>query len=324
MKNPHNLSAYQLQQLTTLSTEMVGINFALTMQQKGRRVTLKRQNQPCYGELRKYKKSHGEEYTNPLPEDDYRPSDLHHPFPSGTPLALATSFRYMRQGWSGHVGEKVFFDCVKAREEILDFVFSDQSPWRVGLGTGDIILTQTKETFGVTEEDVRHSSSPWTASKKSVEVSQTTGLVLTRLDLDPTVLVNLLNNLRSLIGSTPQLEFYSDLRGSGASIEEAILICTTVSREHFSSGPEYRPNSRIGYYSPRWWNFKAFFERTPRDLTGGTLEDRFDYNRKLLHSVFEDEESTQDSDAYSLVAETPELILENLRVKLQRQEVLAA
>lgn len=43
---------------------------------------------PCWGELRKYKETHGEKYTL---KDDYRPNDLYQPFPEGVPVAV--SFR---------------------------------------------------------------------------------------------------------------------------------------------------------------------------------------------------------------------------------------
>lgn len=72
-----------------LKTKARGINFALLMDDEGVLKVYYRNEQPCFGELRTY----GPKSTAP---DVYKPSDLHHPFPDGHPIAVGTNF-----GWNG-------------------------------------------------------------------------------------------------------------------------------------------------------------------------------------------------------------------------------
>jgi len=81
-----------------------------------------RDNQPCYGEMRKYKTSHGDLCTQP---EDRRPLDLHHPFPLGTPMAVGVRW--------GVAGEHA--------KEMAKTIFNPiLSPWKVGFKKPEILM----------------------------------------------------------------------------------------------------------------------------------------------------------------------------------------
>lgn len=106
-----------------------GISFAIAMRQLsgpaydydtgdtdvGEIRVYERVQQPCYGELRKYKETHGDGCTKP---ESKRPSDLFWPFPFGTPEALAIGL----PEWRGAKGHRPMFD----------YLFSNESPFRTG------------------------------------------------------------------------------------------------------------------------------------------------------------------------------------------------
>lgn len=118
---------------TLVSTRLSGRSFVLVMghdsgnEDEGEHIgdfTLApRDDLPCWGELRKYQYSHGEDCTQP---DDYRPTDLYQPFPAGIPEALCVSLHQF--------GGKIWVDgdykdvdplgMVKMLEELID-----DSPW---------------------------------------------------------------------------------------------------------------------------------------------------------------------------------------------------
>src|SRR5690606_19240794 len=47
------------------------------------------------------------------------------------------------------------------------------------------------------------------------------------------------------------------------------------------------PSNFSGYYNPINLDWTRFTSGESRDLTGGLLSDRYDYNRKRLHEIFE-------------------------------------
>lgn len=91
-----------------------GISFALAMQQGTKVEIIRRQQQPCYGEMRVYNQAPG----------DTKPTDLHHPMPDGTPLAVALKLRdVLKEGTEGY----------KWWEFLID---PKLSPWRNALKMG--------------------------------------------------------------------------------------------------------------------------------------------------------------------------------------------
>lgn len=79
---------------------------------------------PCWGELRKYKDTHGKDYTRP--EDDYHPRDLYQPFPAGVPCAVVIKRAQFPDGLSKEFTE-VFNEVLK------------EGPWT---GLSEVSLTE--------------------------------------------------------------------------------------------------------------------------------------------------------------------------------------
>lgn len=197
-----------------------------------------RNNQPCYGEMRKYKVTHGSACTQP---EDKRPSDLHHPFPEGTPMAIGV-----------HWGT-----TISVARETARFLFNPiTSPWKVGFKKPEII-ENSHILHGVSFYDTA---------------------------FDPTVFVHALKIFRSV--SVFNYPSYTVFREIGLEPYEAV-----IASQIFGS---YRPTSTFapfyttGSFTPHF-SVKRFKDKNPVDLTGGTLRQRFDYNRKKLSFIFDDE-----------------------------------
>lgn len=93
---------------------------------------------PCWGEMRKYKDTHGESYTRP--EDDYHPRDLYQPFPAGVPCAVVISRKQFPDGLSDAWTE-VFNEVLK------------EGPWtglsEVSLTKKNIVVVCQDQTKGL-------------------------------------------------------------------------------------------------------------------------------------------------------------------------------
>lgn len=93
---------------------------------------------PCWGELRKYKDTHGESYTRP--EDDYHPRDLYQPFPAGVPCAVVINRKQFTDGLSKEFTE-VFNEVLK------------EGPWaglsEVSLTGKNIVVVCEDQTKGL-------------------------------------------------------------------------------------------------------------------------------------------------------------------------------
>lgn len=92
------------------------VSYIFATKLDGKEVLHPRAVQPCYGELRKYKRTHGDQATKP----ENRPGDLHWPFPEGTPIGACFPFE--------NGGTEEFDTYVR-------FLFSDKSPWVRGFGS---------------------------------------------------------------------------------------------------------------------------------------------------------------------------------------------
>lgn len=97
-----------------------------------------RQNQACYGELRKYEKTHPGECTQP---HNPKPGDLHSPFPEGTPLALLMPFNRM----GNHTGDT---------DAVAELLFSEKSPWVSGFGKTTFFKNDHGNLHGIIINDL--------------------------------------------------------------------------------------------------------------------------------------------------------------------------
>lgn len=105
------------------------------------------------------------------------------------------------------------------------------------------------------------------------------GLIFWNTEVDPTVFVNSLQFLNTFKG---QPETYVDLVEAGLTTTEAIACMVMCNIHPFKQG--IGPAST--YYftaSPSIWRL---LEKKPHDLSGGTLRDRFDYNRPKVQALF--------------------------------------
>jgi hypothetical protein len=111
--------------ITTIIQHTKGYRFILGM--CDRWITYHvRLDQPCYGELRKYKSTH----KGDADWDENKPTDLYHPFPKGTPHKL----------WVGF-----YADILKEEAELI-FMDPD-SPWRSGVKNPGLIPSIRKEGY---------------------------------------------------------------------------------------------------------------------------------------------------------------------------------
>jgi hypothetical protein len=229
--------------------EANGISFALAMRETtgpaydydnheyvdGDIRIFKRVQQPCYGELRKYKETHGDGCTKP---ESKRPGDLFWPFPFGTPEALATGF-----------------DGMSSRSHMypmLDYLFSNESPFKKGF---------------ISAENIE-----WSANRS--------GIVLLHTEFDPTVLVNLLKYIQDRMLNMESV--FSSYLDAGLSNLEAFILDYSVRYESYTK--TVKANDR--YIYPISLDLQGVINQKPNDLTGGTLYDRMDYDRKRMHEVF--------------------------------------
>lgn len=139
--------------LHELNHTLTGIAFSLAMSKDDKITVYERQNQPCYGEMRTY----GKGSVPPEREKDYKPGDLHSPFPKGTPEGVGVPIRTS------------FSADTAIHNEFMEWLFSKESPWATGID--QIEFTKNK-------------------SGKNI------GIVQTDTNFDPTVFVNLLKSVR--------------------------------------------------------------------------------------------------------------------------------
>lgn len=216
-----------------------GINFCLVMRDKetGELSVHRRQNQPCQGgEMRKYGKR------SPNRANDYRPSDLHSPFPEGIPEAVS---------W--------YYPLISDRH--LNFLLSDKSPYRKGFGsTSDVDVVRGKN-------------------------EKMLGLVFRNTEVDPTVLVNFLQYMRSA-------HSFDSYINDGMTDQEAFILNMmfnmTLTDRPLANGETHlvmMPQTNT-YYFPAVASVWRILNGEPHDLTGGTFRDGYDYNRPKIQDLF--------------------------------------
>lgn len=227
-----------------------GINFTLCMldNESGDMTLHTRIYQPCYGELRKYKKTHPKDCTQP---NNTKPSDLHCPFPDGTPLAISVTF--------GARGTN-FQTRILKEQNYIRYMFSNDSPWLKGF------------------KHEKHIE--WTLKDDNI-----IGFVLKTTEIDPTVFVNLLNNIKSYLQYEEE-GLFDKLVSKGLSKRQAVLFISSISMKLSKMYRVVRQHQQQGYYTPHHIDIERFIKRNPHDLSGGTFQDRVDYNRTDLQNIF--------------------------------------
>ena len=126
------LTPEELQKCITFNgNQNTAYHFMIITEEDGKREFHERLQEPCYGGLRKYKATHGEEAT----DDHSKPGDLRHPFPKGEPVGLCVTFN----SYDNKLSEEF--------ERLVRFAFSDQSPMIKGfLSSKNIEFTRHSKT----------------------------------------------------------------------------------------------------------------------------------------------------------------------------------
>jgi len=142
---------------------------------------------------------------------------------------------------------------IPINRNIEKFLWSDQSPWVSGFGGEDNLIIHNR------------------------------GVILKDLSIDPTVLINLAKN--SQRGSNTEELFNFLTKKAGISPKKAVLALLFAGAHHkYFYSPKL--NGPDTYVNPMTVDVERYLEQKPKDLTGGTLKDRFDYNRKELAGIF--------------------------------------
>ena len=116
------------------------------------------------------------------------------------------------------------------------------------------------------------------------------GFILKHGDIDPTVWINLLKRLQKVFSNKNFVEYekagYSDIELLIASTFLNSIVFNSYDKKFYvqsSSAYSFAPNSSI----------KRFITQNPRDLTGGTWENRFDYNRFDMANIFQNDKEEE-------------------------------
>lgn len=163
--------------------KLQGISYILTMNGDQHYI---RQNQPCYGELRKYEKTHKGECTQPK---NPKPGDLRNPFPEGTPTQLVVPLNYnfpslYPEPSDGEVNS------------LFETIFSHDSPWAKGFGK-DISFVKKNNSI--------------------------VAVKFTDMDLDSTILINSFKIVQGLI---VKVRDFNELLKMGMDRYEALCVLT--------------------------------------------------------------------------------------------------
>ena len=269
--------AKTLEELRVITPKLSGLSYCIVVRNENNEIEIhKREDQPCIGgEHRKYKASHGDDCTRP---QDYRPGDLHWPFPKGTPVALSYKHR-----------------VYNTQKELIEFILSDESPWIKGFRGQKYI-----EFIPSKKKDVAYD-----------------GWIVKTAVLDPTVWINCLKFIKEASHTV-----FNQLQKHGMSKKEAITCMTLMSLRDIPKilGHILPPS---GYVRSIASTVDRVFNANPRDLTGGTLADRWDYNRPDMASVFTDEKTTKKPFVQQLKEKLPKEFKPEVFVSIAKEVIYA-
>lgn len=149
-------------------------------------------------------------------------------------------------------------------KELIEFILSDESPWIRGFKSAKHIEFIPSKSGGYVYD----------------------GWILKTAKIDPTVWISCLKFIQQA-----SYVAFNDLQNRGMSKKEAIT-CMTLMNLH-SHIPTHK--AQMGPPNSYTMNINSSVERVfkgeSRDITGGTLSDRYDYNRPDLANVFTDEKT---------------------------------
>lgn len=197
-----------------------------------------RQNQPCWGELRKYEKSHPTRCTQP---SVHKPGDLHAPFPDGKPIGLAIG-----------VSNQWYSYRLRLCKDHLEFLLGEDSIHKHGIGKTEVLY-----------DDKGYPDA----------------IYFDGLNVDPTILVNFLRTMSSSY-ETDTIKSYMD---AGLTRKEAMVINRINGGTNLANG-----YAGVGYNSVR-----RIYRSSPHDFSGGTMEQRVDYNRPMQDLIFQTKDAKE-------------------------------
>lgn len=269
-----------LEKVRDFTTKNYGrVSYILAMREESGELKLHhRANQPCYGELRKYFATHEDQYTDPEPHDEYRPGDLHDPFPEGTPEGLGLNFN----NWDTIFSQEgsVVKELIPVRDRLIRYAFSENSPWRRGIVPGTIEFVEAPVVIKASFPDHIKKNSYTAFGKDKFETNAIAGIIMRDLSVDPTVSVNLFNNIKWVFSTESAMGFAKMLFDQGASDLEVLgLLQIAIIHRIWSEESELRASDYRNYYHPSFLDWRRFSTGDPHNLTGGLLKDRYDYNR---------------------------------------------
>jgi hypothetical protein len=223
-----------------------GTSFAFLMQDGDKLEYVARMSQPCYGEMRPY----GEGTLPANAADISKPRDLHWPFPDGNPLAVALPL----------VGQ---YSKDTSKPEIhnafIEAAIGPLSPWR----------NACRDVITVSNDN-----------------GLITGLIFQDTHVEPTVLVSLFMNLRR--SSTYAGESFAEFKKIDGITEQEAFVMAWYAKVLPASDWRTEGVYSVGndYYLSSRADVRRLFDGNPLDLTGGTLFDRYAYDRPELGNIF--------------------------------------
>lgn len=187
------------------------------------------------------------------------------------------------------------------------------------------IATNLKEFF----EYVLSNESPWIkgfGGKKYIEFIPSTikgyvysGWIVKTAKIDPTVWINCLKYLQ---GAFKRNSFWKELIQRGMNKKEALVA--TILLSNTAIPPSVNGLIPSGDYTMSLaGSIKRIMEQDPVDLTGGTLRDRYDYNRPDMAKIFVDPDSKQEPFIKQLKDKLPARYSPEVFVKTVKQVIEA-
>lgn len=245
-----------VKRLSEICPTLNDISFALAMEDSVGNISYhERTNQPCYGELRKYARVESSSYSTPQRAHE-SVTDITGKNNVIKPTDLHFPFPDGKP-LGLCVGWKSWTHGMEAEEEYFQYTLGPTSPWMRGL-------------FCPANVDILRKD------------GRIIGMVLKSLAVDPTVLVHFLIFTSRLMGfGSRSIERFKKIKDMGLSDFEAIMMVLTlgdVEMGGIHQFDDYVVNIKI---DPR-----RVRDGNSHDLTGGTLEDRYDYNRPDLGDIF--------------------------------------
>lgn len=178
-------------------------------------------------------------------------------------------------------------DCTQpldTRPGDLHHPFPEGTPMAIGVKWG-VLTSVSKE---IAKNIFNPITSPWKRGFKKpellIEGDILHGISFYDTAFDPTVFVHALKFFWQVANHH---EDYRTFRECGLDVFDACIATNVISG--YRPTRNFNPYYTAGSFTPRF-SVKRYKDKNPLDLTGGTLRQRFDYNRKQLNSIFYEED----------------------------------